>query len=92
MRVILYTEVFTSSWVFDSVNISSDLKFDIDRLTNIIYNRIGKSPTFVRIYYIVTDSDLVHSVSKNVLINFCKKKIKRHEYVSFNKLLELYAK
>ncbi len=71
-KVILYTEIFTNRWVFDSI-LLADTKFadDIGRARKLAYELAEKSPTFVRISYIITTSDYVYKVSKEALYRFC---------------------
>ncbi|AWY06954.1 hypothetical protein KNT92_gp059 [Klebsiella phage Mineola] len=76
-KVILYTEIFTSRWVFDSVRISNASKEDVRNAQRLAYDEAGKSPAFVKIEYIITDSALIHTVSESVLKKFCVDRINK---------------
>ena len=76
-KVILYTEIFTNRWVFDSVRISNSSKEDVCNAQRLAYDEAGKSPAFVKIHYIITDSALIHNVSESVLEKFCIDRINK---------------
>lgn len=76
-KVILYTEIFTNRWVFDSVRISNGSKEDVSNAQRLAYDEAGKSPAFVKIHYIITDSALIHNVSEYVLEKFCVDRINK---------------
>lgn len=89
-KVILYTEIFTNRWVFDSI-LLADTKFadDIGRARKLAYELAEKSPTFVRISYIVTTSDYVYKVSKEALYRFCNVMISSGKALNYNQLVEI---